>query len=161
MSDSFDSLSRSFQKGTPQKLDGFYRGTLLQLLPKTPAEQLGTLLSHLFLPWKGKEFFPKEQRGINILPSFISPFLSLVFPKAVEKKDMKGVYAFPFKTRQTKGIQDTITVLRLDYDQPTNPPRVRQVVDEVVCIETDTFLGKAFLLEENTPRLVAFFKLVR
>ncbi len=161
MSDSIALLFHSFQKGTPQKPEGFYRGTLLQLLPKTPTEQVGTLLSHLFLPWKGKQFSSKDQRGINILPSFMSPFLSLVFPKAVEKKDSYGVSAFPFQTKETKGIQDTITVIQLDYNQPTNPPRVRQVIDEIVSIGTDTFLGKAFLLEKDTPRLVAFFRLER
>lgn len=161
MSDSIASLSRSFQNGTPQKPDGFYRGTLLQLLPKTPAEQLGTLLSHLFLPWKGKQFFLKQQRGINILPSFVSPFLSLLFPRAMETKDSHGVSAFPFQTREVKGIQDAIPVIRLDYNQSSNPRRVKQVIDEIVSIDTDTFLGKAFLVEKDTPRLVAFFRLTR
>lgn len=160
--DTYHSLSQQFVEGkTPKKLDGFYRGELTLLLPKTLSEKIGGLLGSLYLPWKGKYFYAREKTGDNLIPALFTPFLRARFPKArfFGKSERGAVHAFPFKTSISKGIADKRNVFRLDYNLPQNPPIVRHVVDELVEVGNNNYLGKAFIIEHKLPRLIAFFRL--
>ena len=133
-----DLLQFSFVHGkTPSNLGGFYKGKLELLLPHYPIEYIGSFIAKFWLPWRGKEFF--DNRGVNVLPF--------------------GMHKFPFTTKATKGIEDTIKVLQLNYDISENPTKVRSVVDELVEIEPNKYLGKAFIKNGELFRLVAFFTL--
>lgn len=108
-------------------LEGFYKGRL--------GEGEG---------WQGKEFDPKESRGINI-------FL----------KDGERTKKYPFKVYEANGLRDkNLKVIRIDYDLPENPFYIRIIKDEIVEVEKDKFLGKAHLnLIPTFPITAVFFNL--
>jgi hypothetical protein len=155
-------LHQSFAKGTPPKgLDGFYKGKLIKLLPNSSGfEQSVNLLVKLWLPWYGKEFIKKTQRGNNLLPSYLLPIIRARYGSdAIVGRDELGMHVFPFQTKITKGLNDKINVLQLNYDLQENPDAIRTVVDELVEIGDKKYLGKAYLKEGKSYRLVAFFGL--
>ena len=154
-------LQQAFLKGTtPKNLEGFYKGRLLQIFPNSIVEFLGGLAAKFWLPWHGKEFYKDKQEGDNILPLYLLPFISLRYGnKVILKKDGQTIHAFPFKTTVKKGLKDDIQVMQLDYDLQGNPPTVRNVIDELVCIGKNSYLGKAHIKNANGFRTVAFFSL--
>src|SRR5258708_3154617 len=136
----FDQLQNGFSKGkTPKNLEGFYKGTLALVIPKYPIEYFGNFFSKFWLPWHGKTF--TKNKGINNV-SF-------------------GITAFSFSTKITKGIEDNINLLQLNYDVPENPSMIRKIIDELVEVEKNNYLGKAYLKEKDSYRLVAFFRLMK
>ncbi len=155
------SLQDSFVKGRAQtNMDGFYNGKLLVLLPCTFLEHFAGFFVNFYLPWKGKYFYQKNHKGENILPKSAKKLLLLLPTKIiVDNSNSGGFHAFPFKTSLTKGVDDPVNVLHLDYDIPQNPPLIKRVVDEVVETEGGVFLGKAYLKEKNRQRLLAYFTL--
>lgn len=154
-------LKKQFSRGKPAKImAGFYRGELTLLIPQTVGEKVGGFLAEFYLPWLGKVFYAKEKSGDNILKPLVKPLIAARFgEKAVGSDEFGGFHAFPFKTSVEKGIEDAISVLRLDYNLPQNPEKVRAVVDEVVEVGKNSYLGKAYLKERRLFRLVAFFRL--
>lgn len=157
--DNSEDSSQQFLKGTaPKNVNGFYHGKLVQLFPKNIPEFLGEFVSKIWLPWYGKEFDSKNSKGNNVIPSYLSPLVTLRYgEKIILKKAKDIIHVLPFQTKITKGIEDDINVLQLNYDLPENPEQVRAVVDELVQIEKNTYLGKAFLKEDTHYRHVAFF----
>lgn len=123
------------QNGPLQK--EFLKGTLPSPLPngffKGSAGNLKT-------NWKGKVFDASSSSGINL------------FEK--EKK-------YPFKTYRGIGIQDNnLEVLKIDYNIPKNPILVRLILDEIVQLENNKYLGKVHLnLIPNFPISLGFFRL--
>jgi hypothetical protein len=54
--------------------------------------------------------------------------------------------SYPIKTYTGKGEKDTQTeVIKLDYDAPENPLFIRLILDEIVEIAPQQFLGKIHL----------------
>lgn len=99
-------------------------------------------------PWLGKKFDRAASTGINVF---------------LENGKIKE--AFPFKTYIGKGLQDkNLSVIKIDYSK-SEPWWVRFVIDEIVEIKPNVFLGKVhiifipglpftigyFRLEQNTP----------
>lgn len=154
-------LQEKFINGkTPKQLDGFYRGSLDQVIDTNFVETLAKIAVSIFLPWKGKWFNAKNNMGDNILPSFLVPIIRLKIGDNYKiKKEFGGSHVFPFKTSIQKGLKDNMRVLRLDYNIPQNPPIVRKVIDELVGVGKDSYLGKAHIKEDNSFRTVAFFSL--
>lgn len=63
------------------------------------------------------------------------------------------VNKYPFKTYISKGLRDhDLDVIQLDYRQPGNPWWLRFIVDEVVAVTSDTYLGKIHI--RFAPRIV-------
>ncbi len=157
------SLALQFASGTtPKQLDGFYQGKLIKLLPKNVLESFGSMILQVWLPWYGKEFAGQENKGSNRLPKYLLSFFKSFYGDSIILKiDKQSINVFPFRTMITTGLQDKMKVLQLTYDLPQNPSRVRQVIDELVCIEKDTYLGKAYLKEGNKQRIVAYFTLTK
>ncbi|MBI3485698.1 hypothetical protein HY025_02020 [Candidatus Daviesbacteria bacterium] len=95
-------------------------------------------------PWKGKSFDSSSSSGINIINTFnnTSPI-------------------FPFKTYSGKALLDpNLEVLKIDYNISSNPFWVRLVVDELVQIAPNQYLGKAILrLVPNLPFGLMYFRL--
>jgi hypothetical protein len=158
---SFEWLNTAFRHGaTPKGLHGFYPGRLELLLPANVVEHTGDVISHFWMPWYGKEFHSNQHDGVNALSPHLAKLLTYLYgTHTIVKRDPHRIYAFPFKTKITEGMQDPMHVLKLDYDVLENPPQVRQVVDELVCVEKDKYLGKGYIREGDQYRLVAFFSL--
>ncbi len=103
---------------TNQKL--FLSGTLPSPLPNDFYK--GNQFTGLGDSWRGKVFDSSTQRGIN--------------------KFGDGE-RFVFQTYPAQGLRDKhLQVLRIDYNQKGNPWWLHFIVDEVVQIEPDHYLGK-------------------
>lgn len=154
-------LDDSFKNGTlPKKLNGFYRGKLEVLYPKTVIERIGNIAFKIWLPWYGKELDTKKNTGLNHVPAILDPIVRARYGDSVILgKTGAALQVFPFKTSNAKGLKDTIKVLRLDYDIPQNPQSIRNIVDELVEIKPGEYLGKAYTKEGKALRLLAFFSL--
>lgn len=153
-------LQKQFSVGKANDdLNGFYKGSLDAIIPKTMKESIGATVAKIWLPWKGKWFYRSDRRGDNILPSFFELPFRLIFDSFYTTHGGGMFHTFLFKTSIEKGLKDPISVLRLDYDLDENPPEVRKVVDELVQTGPDVYLGKAFVKENDEYRLVAYFSL--
>ena len=53
--------------------------------------------------------------------------------------------AYPFKTAVGPGVADPIQVVKIDYDIPENPFWLRRILDEIVQVGPDHYLGKVHL----------------
>lgn len=154
-------LHQSFRNGTlPNHLDGFYQGKLVYLRTQTPFESLAGVIAKLWLPWYGKVFQERKQRGYNVISPRIAPFLRFRFgEQIILGQNNRGICVFPFKTRAAKGLSDPLSVFQLDYNLPENPARVRTVIDELVATGDGKYLGKAYIRGNHETRFVAFFSL--
>jgi hypothetical protein len=92
--------------------------------------------------WQGKEFDATHSAGINI------------FGENREKR-------YPFKTYPARGLQDkNLEVLRIDYSQNKSPWWLKFVVDEIVEVGPNKYLGKIHLdIIPGLPFSVGYFKL--
>ncbi len=76
--------------------------------------------------WLGKKFEAKSQTGINLF----------------EDKNGKS-QKYPFKTFVGRGVRDKGTVvLKIDYNISGNPFWLRFILDEIVEVSPDHYLGK-------------------
>lgn len=156
-------LQQAFLKGKiPKNLDGFYKGRLLKVMPCNIFESIGGFIAKFWLPWYGKNFYYKQQRGDNVLPSYMASLIKVRYgEEAILKKEYSAIHVFPFKTLIKKGLKDNISVLELNYNLSENPLQVRRIIDELVCTGKDLYLGKAHIKNGNSFRTVAFFQLER
>jgi hypothetical protein len=96
-------------------------------------------------PWLGKSFDAKNQIGFNIftpLGARILKFASPLYQKFSVNEE-GNTRAYYFKTSVGKGKKDVNTeVFKLDYDMPENPFWIRAILDEVVEIAPQQYLGK-------------------
>lgn len=116
-------------------LDGFYQGT-----------------AHIFFdkqtPWLGKSFAAADNLGFNIFMPKGAALLKILAPfyKKFNKNAKGNTDAFYFQTRTEVGLKDKeIDVIKLDYDAPENPFPIRIILDEIVEIAPEQFLGKIHL----------------
>jgi hypothetical protein len=147
-------------------LDGRYQGQLISTTVTDPLDTLARFVAKVYLVWLGKRFMVREGRGDNVFRPGMRAWGRLVWPTYGGYKPYGGVLltGFPFRTSTGQGVQDPeTTVLRLDYDVPGNPSFiVRDVLDELVQITGDYYLGKAYIRRDGgEPRLVAYFALQR
>lgn len=144
-------LNQLFREGTvPDPApNGRYTGELVAIDIAPGLTQLFQTLFSLWMPWLGKTFDPARQSGDNILTKssyplarYFNPFYrGFIF-------DQPGSYrAFAFRTYVAPGLFDEDrSVLKIDYNLKENPPfTVRRVLDELVQIAHDLYLGKAHM----------------
>jgi len=117
----------------------FSKGSLPSPLPNG---QYKGSTGNLNTPWKGKEFNASSSSGINLV------------------KDKK---VLPFKTYFGKGLQNkNLDVLKIDYNIPQNPIWLRFILDEIVQVEKDKYLGKIHLrLLPGLSLSLGYFRLER
>jgi hypothetical protein len=145
-------------------IDGPCRGQLLSSTLFGPLDTFGRSLARLYLPWKGKKFDAASASGCNIFTRSAPVIGRLIWPSySAWKRYRPGKFtAFKFNTYTGQGVQDPeVSTLKLDYDNPTNPRLlIRSVLDELVQISGNYYLGKAMLWRPNGRyRLAAFFAL--
>lgn len=115
--------------------DGFYQGT-------------AHIFFNLQTPWLGKSFDSPNHLGFNIFTQFGAKLLKVLAPfyQKFRKDEANNTEAFNFRTRTEAGLKDpNINVIKLDYDAPENPFPIRIVLDEIVEIAPEQFLGKIHL----------------
>jgi hypothetical protein len=162
---SISTLNAIFDRGVApaQPLSGDYRGELLTTTVGTPLDALARFIARFYFPWLGKRFDMQTATGDNVfLPSarFVGHLIWPLYFRYNPYRD--GHYtAFTFATFTAPGAHDPdLTTLKLDYDNTTNPAfLVQSVLDELVQLTDNYFLGKAYLWRTNTCCLAAFFAL--
>ena len=160
-------LNEIFREGTaPATLDGPCNGQLVVLDLAPGVTALGNWLLGLYMPWLGKTFDHANSRGANILRSSSKTLAHVLFPfyHAYTPRDEQTFLAFNFRTYIAAGKEDLDRqVLKIDYESQENPPlSIRRVLDELVQIEDNYYLGKAHLHAVTGGwKMVAFFALQR
>ncbi len=163
-----DSLNRIFRLGTVPEpmLDGRFDGVAITPTIFAGADPALRTLASLWMPWLGKRFDAETQTGDNVmLPSARLPS-KLFWPSYQFRRLSDGCYAaFRFRTYSGAGALDQERrVLKIDYDWDENPSLlIRDILDELVQVVPDVYLGKA-LLRSGGPtrpswRLVGYFAL--
>ena len=115
--------------------EGFYQGTAHILFDKE-------------VPWLGKSFDSANQLGFNIFTPFGAKLLKIMTPLYKHQSVNKdgNTDAYYFKTRTEAGLKDPqLNVIKLDYDSKENPVLIRIILDEIVEISPEQFLGKIHL----------------
>ena len=142
-------LKSVFRNGRPPELPlyGRYQGELVVLDIAPGLTQLFQSLASAWMPWLGKTFDASRERGDNIFTQD-SYLLARVFNPFYWgfRADQPGTYrGFAFRTYVAAGLVDPDrTVLKIDYELKENPAlTVRRVLDELVQIGDDLYLGKA------------------
>lgn len=128
---------KMFVQGRPPSSppEGFYPGEAHVLLDKKT-------------PWLGKFFDSQANQGFNVftpLGARILKFLSPLYQKFSVNEE-GNTRAYYFQTFIGKGKKDAKTeVFKLDYDSPGNPFWIRLILDEIVEIAPEQYLGKIHL----------------
>lgn len=166
----FAALNDLFREGTVPDpfLHGRYAGELIALDLAPILTPFFQWLTNRWMPWLGKTFDVSKQMGDNIFTND-SYFLARLFNPLYRgfTTDSPNTYrGFAFHTYTAPGLFDIDrTVLKIDYDLEDNPPlTVRRVLDELVQLDDDLYLGKAHIHWWGRPaddwQTVAFFTLV-
>lgn len=111
---------------------GFYRGSAY-------------LLGPLPVPWLGKFFDPENANGFNTFTPSGGRMLHLLTPlySGFRQNSEGNTDAYHFKTSIGPGLKDRgIETFKLDYDSPANPFLIRIILDEIVEVSPQRFLGK-------------------
>ena len=116
-------------------------------------------------PWLGKVFDAEAATGENLLtPGFVS-LSRVLFPsyRGFRPAGEHSFSGFSFRTYPGDGLQDPDRrVLKIDYDRPENPPVMRRILDELVQLDDNYYLGKAhFRLSLTKWHLLFVFALQR
>lgn len=115
--------------------DGFYPGEAHVLFDKRT-------------PWLGKSFDSQAKIGFNVftpLGARILKFLSPFYQK-FSRNEEGNTRAYYFRTYTGKGEKDSnIEVFKLDYDLAENPFWIRIILDEIIEIAPQQYLGKIHL----------------
>jgi hypothetical protein len=146
---------------TPERIEGTTRVVTTTLGWGVDAIVGG--LARLWRPWQGKSFDPEVKEGRNLFSSSLRSVLRLLWPSyELERSEGPARFsAFPFTTWEgtsafTPGGAD---VLKIDYEHPQSPWLVRDVLDELVQIDEELFLGQALLRVRGRLHRVAWFEL--
>ena len=116
-------------------LDGFYTGSAY-LLGSRP------------VPWLGKSFERDKNKGFNIFTPQGASLLKIMTPlyKLFRKNADGNTDAYYFATSTGRGFKDKqIDTFKLDYDSPENPFLIRIILDEMVEVAPQEFLGKVHM----------------
>jgi hypothetical protein len=127
-------------EGSP-KQEAFAKGTVPSPMPDG---FLKGIVDGSTVSWKGKRMDAKAHSGINVFTG--------------EHSDEER---YPFKTYQAKGLHDPeLDVLRIDYDLPGNPFWLRHITDEIVQVDSGTYLGKVHIrILPGYPFTMGYFRL--
>lgn len=119
-------LWRTYKTGRSQNQENFLRGTAD--IAALDGDYQGSVTGYSG-SWQGKTFNRTDGSGRNRF------------------QEHGGIVTkFPFKTSVGKGVRDTqLDVIKLDYNQPGNPWWLRLIIDEVVLVAPDTYLGKVHI----------------
>jgi len=157
-------LDALFAKGkAPKALDGPTDGILVVPLIQGILDQGLSLITSVWMPWSGKRFDSKGNRGDNLLAGSAHWPAKLLWPRYETKEVEGGRAAFDFVTRIEPGKHDPDTdVLVIDYAPVTDNPDmlIRKIRDELVEIAAGAHLGKIlYRTGDDTYTNLGFFAL--
>ena len=145
-------LAQLFAAGTPADVDGQTDGILVGWTAANPdLDRTGRILRLVlsaatglgFMPWLGKKFDQRAQRGTNSVSSAAVPLTALFAPRYRLRKVAGHWEGFDMLNRiETSVVSPGTQVLVLDYETiGTNPWPINKVRDEAVQIVPGIYLG--------------------
>lgn len=158
-------LNELFSHGLPPSpaMNGRYRGALLTTSVNPLLDGLAHALLSRWLPWKGKTFDAATQTGDNMFTNDGLWLSRLVFMgyRRYQADGEGRSRALEFRTYVSPGQNDPgQPTLKLDYNLEVNPSFVvRDVLDELVQVDSGYYLGKAHLHWRGRWRCAAYFTL--
>lgn len=161
-------LNDLFRSGVPPEfpIEGRFGGDLVLLNIAPGLNPILRRLADTWMPWQGKTLNADENTGENIFTCDSLKAAHLLFPfyHHIVDDGPTTFRAFAFHTRLGPGKSDPDrTVLKIDYGLPENPRlTVRRMLDELVRISDNLYLGKAHMQWWwGKWQTVAFFTLAR
>jgi hypothetical protein len=141
-----EELAALFRAGTPPRdIDGPTRGILVTPTVHPAFDRISAAMADLWLPWMGKRFDARAQRGVNRLrPSARGP-ARVLWPRYRMQEEPDGLAGFEFETRVEPGWLDPdVDVLVIDYEPVASNPRfvIARIRDELVEVTPGANLGK-------------------
>jgi hypothetical protein len=104
----------------------------------------GTVSGRTYV-WRGKKFDMAKATGINVFGG---------------TTELTQTEKYPFIVVIDKGIRDTdMKVVKINYNLPENPWWLRMVLDEIVEIEPNHYLGKLHVRFGNLVWTLSYFEL--
>jgi hypothetical protein len=157
-------LDALFRAGrAPAPPNGDYAGEMLLTRTLPPLDALVRALDRRGLWWLGKAFDAAGERGENRWDRRFRIATCVLWPlyRGLRDDPVGEVRGFSFRTRTGPGVRDPDrSVLKIDYAAEPNPLAVRRVLDELVQVGPEYYLGKAHLrLPGGRWHTVAFFAL--
>jgi hypothetical protein len=140
-----EDLHAMFLCGRSASVDGQTEGILVTWTMHPLADKLVGSVTNAWMPWLGKKFDPREQRGINTLTNSARWPAKLLWPLYRTDASPLGRTAFEFETYVEPGKLDpSVDVLVIDYARVKRNPAllIRQIRDELVEIVPGANLGK-------------------
>ncbi len=141
--------------------EGRYRGELITPSLHPWLDAFGRAFTSWWLPWQGKTFSRTANTGDNIFANDARWLARLVWPtyRGYIPDGPGQTRALQFRTYTGPGQLDPgLTVFKIDYDWDVNPRFVvRQVLDELVQVDDDYYLGKALLRQRSGAYVCAAF----
>lgn len=164
----FAELNKIFRAGLVPNppVDERYVGELVALDVGPGLNQFIEMITSRWMPWKGKVFYSARNEGENIFTRDSLTLAHIFWPlyRGYADESTERYRAFKFHTHIAPGLADPDRqVLKLDYNIPGNPlPSIRRVLDELVQVDDDLYLGKAHLnWWWGAWQLVAYFSLAK
>lgn len=163
-------LSQLFRTGNvpDPSLNGRYAGELITIDMAPGLTQVFEWLSGVWMPWLGKTFDSSSQTGDNIFAKSSYPLARLFNPfyRGFVADRSTSYRGFAFRTYVAPGLFDSDrSVLKIDYNLRENPSlTVRRVLDELVQIDDNLYLGKAHVRwwrPKDGWQTVAYFSLTQ
>ena len=141
-----DTLEALFALGTPPPaIDGPTDGILVCTLTNAVVDKLIDLLTDSWMPWTGKTFDAATATGVNQMTAGSRLPAKLLWPLYGMRETETGNLAFDFKTGIVDGVvEPSVKVLKIEYSEVSRNPLlvVRQILDELVELVPDTYLGR-------------------
>lgn len=143
-------LDNIYRRGIlPPPLNGRYWGEFLTSNFNPVVDSWLDAITEIWLPWQGKKFNANTNTGDNIFTNDGLLLAQLIWPLYNSYvPDTRGrSLAFSFQSSVGQCLlEPDIEVLRLNFDLPVNPQfLIRDLVDQLVQIDDDFYLGKAIL----------------
>ena len=148
--------------GAPADLEGPMRGRLLATTVGYRLDGPFEGIARLWMPWRGKEIATEAGEGRNLFTKGGIAAMRPMFPGYREAgESASGPTAFRFTTAVAASETSPSTkVLQIDYrDLEENPGLIRRILDELVQIDDEVYLGQALMLWRGRLRRVAWFSL--
>jgi hypothetical protein len=157
-------LEGQFASGSaPADLDGPMRGRLLATTFGHGIDGPFESIARLWMPWRGKELSTEAGEGHNLFTKGGIRVTRVMFPGYREaREDGSGLTAFRFTTQVAASeTYPSTKVLQIDYrDLAENPSfPIRRILDELVQIDDDVYLGQALMLWRGRLQRAAWFSL--
>ncbi|MDF0532373.1 hypothetical protein P0W64_21600 [Tsukamurella sp. 8F] len=157
-----------FRLGTlPDGPDGSTRGMLVGTTTAPGLDPIVKLITDHWIPWTGKRFDKRAQRGDNNMrggPSALVVKVAVPGSVLADEGEQGRRQGFEFKTYIDRGADDPDRrVGVIDYrDEPDNPRLIKAIRDEYVEIVPGAYLGKVLLRTSDLiglPRIPGLPKL--